>query len=348
MYHELLDRPIAYHRILARIAGSVSGGVFLSQALYWSKRTTLPDSWFYKTADEWFDETFLTRREQETVRKRLTAIKVLDEQKRGVPAKLYFRVNLEELERHILKHSETAGDAGGQGAVQTSFDKSAKLGSTNPPTLVQQKRQTNTETTTETTKRLQRDISSDDEFEEFWAAYPKRPNNPRKKAMAAYRKARNNVSQKQLLTAVALYAAYMAGESPKFVAMAATWLNDERWNCNYEKAADVIQSYNEIKQGSDEDLDKLAAAFPGHVGDRIAAKKLMAEELSKGATLDALCEAARKYRLYCKGPPYEDRRIAPAMLENWLKFKWREMDGYEFCTVGPDRIKTVRPKKVAA
>ncbi len=151
MYHELLDRPIAYHRILARIAGSVSGGVFLSQALYWSKRTTLPDSWFYKTADEWFDETFLTRREQETVRKRLTAIKVLDEQKRGVPAKLYFRVNLEELERHILKHSETAGDAGGQEAVQTSFDKSAKLGSTNPPTLVPQKRQTNTETTTETT-----------------------------------------------------------------------------------------------------------------------------------------------------------------------------------------------------
>jgi hypothetical protein len=189
---------------------------------------------------------------------------------------------------------------------------------------------------------------SDADFEEFWSAYPKRPNNPRKKAMAAYRKARNNVSQKQLLTAVALYAAYMAGEDPKFVAMAATWLNDERWNCNYEKAADVIQSYNEIKYGSDEDLDKLAAAFPGHVGDRITAKKLMAEELSKDATLDALCEAARKYRLYCKGPPYEDRRIAPAMLENWLKFKWREMDGYEFCTVGPDRIKTVRPKKVAA
>ena len=58
-------------------------------------------------------------------------------------------------------------------------------------------------------------------------------------------------------------------------------------------------------------------------------------------------DAARKYTLFCKGPPYEDRKIAPAMLETWLKFKWREMDGYEFCTVGPDRIRTVRPKKVA-
>jgi hypothetical protein len=188
-------------------------------------------------------------------------------------------------------------------------------------------------------------ISVDADFDAFWAAYPKRPGNPRKKAMAAYRKARKNVSQEQLLTAVGLYAAYMAGENPKFVAMAATWLNDERWNCDYEKAVDVIQSYNEIKHGSDEDIDNLAAAYPGHIGERIAAKKLVADELSKGATIEALCEAARKYKLFCKGPPYEDRKIAPAMLEQWLKFKWREMDGYEFCTVGPDRIKTVRPKK---
>lgn len=191
-------------------------------------------------------------------------------------------------------------------------------------------------------------ISSDADFEEFWAAYPKRPNNPRKKAMAAYRKARKNVSQKQLLTAVGLYAAYMAGENPKFIAMASTWLNEERWNCDYSKALEVTQSYNETKYGSDVDLDKLAAAYPGYVGDRIVAKKLIAAEISNGATLDALCEAAQKYKLYCKGPPYEDRKIAPAMLETWLKFKWREMDGYEFCSVGPDRIKSVRPKKVAA
>ena len=196
-------------------------------------------------------------------------------------------------------------------------------------------------------------ISSDADFEEFWAAYPKRPNNPRKKAMAAYRKARKNVSQKQLLTAVALYAAYMAGEDPKFVAMAATWLNDERWNCDYEKKAEVIQSYNKAKysldpEGAEKWLDEIVAVYPGHVGDRAEAAKLIAVELSKGVQGKDLWDAARKYRLYCKGPPYEDRRIAPAMLETWLKFKWREMDGYEFCTVGPDRIKTVRPKKVAA
>lgn len=345
MIYDLLDRPIAYHRVLAEIAGSASGGVFLSQAIYWARRATLPDGWFYKTSDQWFEETYLSRREQETVRRRLTAINILQEEKRGVPAKLHYRVNESELERYVLQRYDTQGHTGRQGAVQTRLAESAKLDWRKAPNKDGGKRQTNTETTAETTSETTQDISYDADFDAFWAAYPKRPGNPRKKAMAAYRKARKNVSQEQLLTAVGLYAAYMAGENPKFVAMAATWLNDERWNCDYEKAVDVIQSYNEIKHGSDEDIDNLAAEYPGHIGERIAAKKLVADELSKGVTIEALCEAARKYKLFCKGPPYEDRKIAPAMLEQWLKFKWREMDGYEFCTVGPDRIKTVRPKK---
>lgn len=351
MLYELLDRPIAYHRVLAEIAGSASGGVFLSQAIYWAKRATLPDGWFYKTSDQWFEETYLTRREQETVRKRLTAINILQEEKRGVPAKLHYRVNESELERHVLQRHATLADAGKQGAVQTSFDKSAKLGSTNPPTLVQQKRQTNTETTTETTKRLQRDISSDDEFEEFWAAYPKRTphSNPRHPAKLLYIKALKelNVSHETIVNAARGYAATMAGKDSQLIAQAQTWLRQRRWEDDHQAPGKAASPSLKPEDG-EKWLNEIVAVYPGHVGDRAEAARLIAVELSKGATLDALCEAARKYRLYCKGPPYEDRRIAPAMLENWLKFKWREMDGYEFCTVGPDRIKTVRPKKVAA
>jgi hypothetical protein len=59
--------------------------------------------------------------------------------------------------------------------------------------------------------------------------------------------------------------------------------------------------------------------------------------------LQDICVAAEKYKLFCKGPPYEDRKTTPSMLEPWLKFKWREMNGYEFCRVGADRIRTVRP-----
>lgn len=202
---------------------------------------------------------------------------------------------------------------------------------------------------TDKVENTEKNILSDAEFEEFWSAYPKRPNNPRKQAMVAYCKARKNVSQKQLLEAVGKYAAYMAGENPKFIAMASTWLNQERWNCDFSKTSEVVKSYNQVKYSappvSEDQFRKLVDAFPGHVGDFETAQKQMAVEMSKGATLDALCEAAAKYKLFCKGNPYEDRRIVPAMLETWLKFKWREMDAYEFCHVGPDRKKTVRPIK---
>jgi hypothetical protein len=197
-------------------------------------------------------------------------------------------------------------------------------------------------------------ISVDSEFEEFWSIYPRRPNNPRKKAMAAYIRARKNVSQKQLLEAIGLYAAYMAGENPKFIAMASTWLNEERWNCDYSKGAEVIKSYDQAKYGgvfgaelvvSDDDVNGLIRVFPGHVGERDRAKRLLAAEMAKGVQIDQICRAAEKYSLFCKGPPYEDRRITPSMLEPWLQFKWREMEAYEVCYVGADRIKTVRPIK---
>lgn len=66
MIQEVLDRPIAYHACLARLAGSVTAGVFLSQAIYWSNRTRDPEGWFFKRQPEWEGETMLTRREQES------------------------------------------------------------------------------------------------------------------------------------------------------------------------------------------------------------------------------------------------------------------------------------------
>jgi hypothetical protein len=98
----LLDRPIAYHRIFAELGGSVTAGVFLSQAVYWSQRTTDPDGWFWKTQKEWHEETYLKRSEQEIARRELRAAGILEEKKKGVPAKLYFRVNLETLAKLLL------------------------------------------------------------------------------------------------------------------------------------------------------------------------------------------------------------------------------------------------------
>lgn len=93
----LLDRPIAFHRCLVSVAGSVTAGLMLSQAIYWSRITSDPDGRFWKTRDEWEEETGLSRYEQEGARKRLRELRIMEEKLAGVPARMFFRVNFERL-----------------------------------------------------------------------------------------------------------------------------------------------------------------------------------------------------------------------------------------------------------
>jgi hypothetical protein len=93
----LTDRPIAYHPVIAKALKSVTAGVFLSQFLYWTPRTKDPHGWIYKTQADIYEETSLTRREQETARRILRDKGVLEEKKAGVPCRLYFRVNKDAL-----------------------------------------------------------------------------------------------------------------------------------------------------------------------------------------------------------------------------------------------------------
>lgn len=96
-YLQLLDRPIAFHRCFVDITGSVPAALFLSQAVYWSSRTKDLNGWFYKTQDEWEDETGITRRVQETVRKNLRDLGILEEVRRGTDPTLYYRINTDRV-----------------------------------------------------------------------------------------------------------------------------------------------------------------------------------------------------------------------------------------------------------
>ncbi|WP_337058260.1 helix-turn-helix domain-containing protein [Pseudomonas sp. USHLN015] len=94
---DLLDRPIAFQRAFVSLGAGITGALMLSQAVYWSRRTDGTDGWFFKTMEEWQGETGMTRCEQEGARKKLVRAGVLEEQKKGVPCRLYYRVNLEAI-----------------------------------------------------------------------------------------------------------------------------------------------------------------------------------------------------------------------------------------------------------
>lgn len=98
---ELLDRPIAYHRVFVTLTGSVKAAILLSQAVYWQKRARQKDGWWYKTAEEWEDETGLTRHELDRARK--AAEKYLMTDVRDVPPRLYWKVDDDALSDDLLQ-----------------------------------------------------------------------------------------------------------------------------------------------------------------------------------------------------------------------------------------------------
>ena len=130
----LSERPIAYHRPLIRKFGIVPG-IFLGQLLFWQGKGS-KGQWVYKTQDEWRDETGLTRRNQESARKKLIQGGVLEEELRGLPAKLHYRVNLTTL-------SKTLGFS--------SLAETSKLDCANAPNLDGGTSQSITENTQENT-----------------------------------------------------------------------------------------------------------------------------------------------------------------------------------------------------
>jgi hypothetical protein len=129
----LTDRPIAYHAVLARALGSVTAGILLSQLLYWTPRAQDQEGWFWKTQEEIYQETALSRREQETARRVLLDAGLLEERRAGMPAKVHFRVNMRKLGELIGAHvgrpsSSGSPDRRGQygGKRQSSWRGSAQ------------------------------------------------------------------------------------------------------------------------------------------------------------------------------------------------------------------------------
>lgn len=98
----LLGRgTLAYHPRLVGISGGVTPALMLSQALYWTRILAQQgddrDGWFWKTREEWRAETALSRHEQESARKRLARHSFWQQRRRGMPARMWFRVDLDAL-----------------------------------------------------------------------------------------------------------------------------------------------------------------------------------------------------------------------------------------------------------
>ena len=73
----LPNRVVGYSPDLARMVGGATTGLFLSQLLFLSDKGANPEGWVYKSEAEMGQETGLTKREQQTARRKLLALGVI-------------------------------------------------------------------------------------------------------------------------------------------------------------------------------------------------------------------------------------------------------------------------------
>lgn len=85
-------RAIAYRPKLAKVLGGVVAEIFFEQIFYWQDKSS-SELGVYKTQDELEAETGLSRKEQETARKKLREIGVLIETHKRLEHRIYYKID---------------------------------------------------------------------------------------------------------------------------------------------------------------------------------------------------------------------------------------------------------------
>jgi hypothetical protein len=109
----LLDGDyITYFPSLTPLCGSHKAAALLSVAVIWTRNWLRHhperDGWFWKTRAEWQRETGLSRHEQESARRALVAAGLIQEARRGMPARLHFRVDLDRLAARLAEAAQAS------------------------------------------------------------------------------------------------------------------------------------------------------------------------------------------------------------------------------------------------
>jgi hypothetical protein len=93
----LPNRVVGYSPDLARLVGGATIGLFLSQLLFLSDKGANPEGWVYKSEAEMGRETGLTKREQQTARRKLLGLGVIAIMRGGWKNTYHFKVMWEKL-----------------------------------------------------------------------------------------------------------------------------------------------------------------------------------------------------------------------------------------------------------
>jgi hypothetical protein len=103
----LPNRVVGYSPDLARIVGGATIGLFLSQLLFLSDKGANIEGWVYKSEAEMGKETGLTKREQQSARRKLLSLGVIAIMRGGWKNTYHFKVMWERLYQVITGSQQT-------------------------------------------------------------------------------------------------------------------------------------------------------------------------------------------------------------------------------------------------
>jgi len=147
------QRIIAYHPILAKVMGSASGGIWLSQILYWD--TIKSGDWFYKSMRDIIGETGITEREGKTAKAISVKLGIVDCKVKGLPRVSHYHVNYDALETLISESANLGTEASNKSDTGVQLDNTG-VSNKLVQSPIQNDPQITTETTTETTNKVLR------------------------------------------------------------------------------------------------------------------------------------------------------------------------------------------------
>jgi len=102
---------VAYYPVLADITRSPKAAIMLGHGMFMTRIVMNKDAarggWFWKTAHEWEQATGLSVDETRNARKVLLSSGIMQESLRGMPAKLWYRVDLNMLAQKLCEHGNT-------------------------------------------------------------------------------------------------------------------------------------------------------------------------------------------------------------------------------------------------
>ena len=106
---------IAVYKSLIELTGKIKTAVFLSQILYWTRVGTNVSSnegWFFKSIEQMYQETGLTKREQQRCKEYLLEVGLIETKREGMNNKLFIRVVIGVVSENGQQSTLTAGVSG--------------------------------------------------------------------------------------------------------------------------------------------------------------------------------------------------------------------------------------------